>query len=99
LPAIRILEANGEMKTDLVTYSFDESSLKSNKIISFVSRFFDGKLQPFIRSENIPEKSYEDYIRNIVGYNFEVSVRDDHRNVFVLFYEKSCGHCDTVFPF
>jgi hypothetical protein len=50
LPALRIVKADGEMSNDIVKYSFDESSLKANKIVSFVTRFFDGKLQPFIKS-------------------------------------------------
>lgn len=71
LPAIRIIQASGPMRSDMIKYSFDESSLKQNKIISFVNRFFDGKLQPFIKSQDIPEKGYEDNIRIVVGYNFE----------------------------
>ena len=74
------------MNSDIVKYSFDESSLKQNKIVSFVSRFFDGKLQPFIKSQDIPDKNHEDNIRIVVGYNFGTLVREEYRDVFVLFY-------------
>lgn len=66
-------------------------------LLGFVSDWYNNKLSPLIKSEDIPENQEEDeYV--LVGNTFDDVVFDKSKDVLVLFYTPYCGHCTEVAP-
>eukprot|EP01006_Ploeotia_vitrea_P047027 TRINITY_DN67080_c6_g9_i1.p1 TRINITY_DN67080_c6_g9~~TRINITY_DN67080_c6_g9_i1.p1 ORF type:complete len:489 (-),score=91.30 TRINITY_DN67080_c6_g9_i1:28-1494(-) len=58
----------------------------------------DGKLQPFVKSEPIPENPLDGDVRVVVGDNFKQVVMDEEKDVLIEFYAPWCGHCKKIAP-
>ena len=54
--------------------------------------FVDGKVQPSVKSEPIPEKQ-DGPVVVIVAHNYNDIVMDETKDVLVEFYAPWCGHC------
>ncbi|KAJ3037567.1 protein disulfide-isomerase precursor [Rhizophlyctis rosea] len=93
-PAFALSEPKQNLK-----YPYDqEASLTDvSAIESFVKSFVDGKLEPSLKSEAIPEKN-DDAVKVVVGKNYEEIVNDKKRDVFIEFYAPWCGHCKRLAP-
>ncbi|CAH1796207.1 unnamed protein product [Owenia fusiformis] len=63
----------------------------------FVNDFLDNKLEPYIKSEPIPENS-ENAVKVVVGKNFADLVDDETKDVLIEFYAPWCGHCMSLEP-
>ncbi|CEP64290.1 protein disulfide isomerase PDI1 LALA0_S11e00782g [Lachancea lanzarotensis] len=71
--------------------------LKTSDITKFVKSFLNGKLEPIIKSEEIPEVQ-ETSVFRIVGKTHDNIVNDEKKDVLVKYYAPWCGHCKRLAP-
>lgn len=62
---------------------------------AFVSDLEEGSLEPYVKSENIPE-SNDGPVIVAVGKNFEDVVTNNDKDILIEFYAPWCGHCKKV---
>lgn len=55
-------------------------------------------LYPDLKSQEIPERIFEDGIAVIVGHNFDEFVQDSSRYALVWFYDMDCDFCRAMLP-
>lgn len=65
-------------------------------IKSFLAKDAEGKLEQFLKSQEVPAEKEEDNVVVLVGKNFEQEVKG--KNVLVFFYAPWCGHCKNAKP-
>jgi len=93
LPALAITEI-----TEGTNYPLSQDKeLTVDTISEFLQQFLDGKLEPFLRSDPIPEKN-DAPVKVIVGKSFADIVLDSKKNVLLEFYAPWCGHCKKLAP-
>lgn len=73
------------------------TELNVEAIKAFASDYIAGKLEPYFKSEPIPEKNDED-VRVIVGKTFDQEVLNSDADVFIVAYAPWCGHCKALHP-
>ena len=79
-------------------FPFDqEKELTPEVITKFVDDFADGKIEPSIKSEPIPETQEGD-VKVVVAYNYKDVVLDNDKDVLIEFYAPWCGHCKALAP-
>jgi len=62
-----------------------------------VDQYLEGKLQPSLKSEPIPT-SQDEPVFVLVTDEFDKTVFDEDKDVFVEFYAPWCGHCKRLAP-
>lgn len=62
-----------------------------------VDQYLEGKLQPSLKSEPIPA-SQDEPVFVLVTDEFDKTVFDEDKDVFVEFYAPWCGHCKRLVP-
>jgi len=63
----------------------------------FITDFLGGKLEPYMKSEELPEDNTTP-VKVVVGKNFDEIVNDESRDVLIEFYAPWCGHCKKLTP-
>ena len=87
-PAFAIQETAKNQK-----FPFDQAKkLSAKEVGKFVQDFVDGKLEPSIKSEPIPE-TQDGAVRVVVAHNYQEVVIDNDKDVLLEFYAPWCGHC------
>jgi len=82
---------------DKFAFSGDSSKFTDSEIIDFVDTWKAGKLEKFLKSEEVPATNDEP-VKVIVGKNFNDIIRDSDDDVLLEFYAPWCGHCKTLAP-
>ena len=95
LPTIRLLDPADNMKKFAFPGKTQDITVESLK--AFIDDFKGKKLQPFLKSEDIPAET-SDPLKIIVGKNFNQVVLESNDDVLVKYYAPWCGHCKKLAP-
>nr|ACO10726.1 disulfide-isomerase A3 precursor [Caligus rogercresseyi] len=94
-----------DQKAPLVTFR----SAKNEKFImteafsmdalsKFLSDYKDGSLEPYMKSEALPDNS-KNAVKVVVGKNFEELIGSEKtKDILIEFYAPWCGHCKKLTP-
>jgi protein disulfide-isomerase A1 len=87
-----------EHVTEGFHYVFDETApISKEGVTNWVRDFLDGKIQPTIKSEEVPA-SNDGPVKIVVANNFNDIVNDATKDVLLEFYAPWCGHCKKLAP-
>jgi protein disulfide isomerase family A protein 3 len=64
----------------------------------FVKDFKAGKLEAYLKSEEIPEDNDSADVKVAVGKNFDDLVLNNDKDTLIEFYAPWCGHCKKLAP-
>ncbi|OUM64207.1 hypothetical protein PIROE2DRAFT_51355 [Piromyces sp. E2] len=74
-----------------------DKKIEKEALEKFIEDFQAGKLEPYVKSQDVPEKQ-EDGVYNVVAKTFDEVVLDKSKDVLLLFYAPWCGHCKKLAP-
>lgn len=66
-------------------------------LTSFVESFLEGKLEPYLKSEDEPDNT-DAGVKVAVAKNFDSLVTKSEKDIFIEFYAPWCGHCKSLAP-
>ncbi|EXB60097.1 Protein disulfide-isomerase [Morus notabilis] len=72
-------------------------NLEPDHIAPWVKEFKEGKVQPYKKSEPIPEQNNEP-VKVVVADTLQEIVFNSGKNVLLEFYAPWCGHCKSLAP-
>lgn len=65
---------------------------------NFVTEFESGRLEPFVKSEELPTDNDKPGVKVAVGKNFADLVLNTDKDTLIEFYAPWCGHCKKLAP-
>ncbi|XP_053206812.1 protein disulfide-isomerase A3-like [Panonychus citri] len=90
VPVVAARDAEGKKFVQKEKFSIEN-------LEAFVKDFVAGKLEPHLKSEEIPEDN-NGPVKVAVGKNFDELVTNSKKDVLVEFYAPWCGHCKKLAP-
>jgi protein disulfide-isomerase A1 len=75
-----------KLAEDMAKYKPEDPTISDANIRKFVGDFMDEKLKQHLLSEEIPEDWDKEYVKVLVGKNFEAVAKDVTKDVLVEFY-------------
>lgn len=82
-------------ESGLKKFPFMEA-LEKAALTEFFDSFFDGKLRPHLKSEEVSSEDTANPVVVVKGKSFKDLVLDNNKDVFVEFYAPWCGHCKNL---
>lgn len=79
-------------------FALDQAKEVTHEAVeSFIKLFSEGKVEPTIKSEPVPDQKTQDAsaVTILVAHNFNELVRDNEKDVLVEYYAPWCGHCNA----
>ncbi|CAG9314855.1 unnamed protein product [Blepharisma stoltei] len=73
-------------------------SLQVEKITEFIQKYIDGTLEPFVLSEEIPDKEVEKGVYKYVGKNIYEKLENAKKDIALFVYSLDCEDCEKVLP-
>lgn len=74
-------------------YPYDqEKELKAKDVGKFIQEVIEGKVEPSIKSEPVPE-TQEGPVTVVVARSYKDIVLDNEKDVLIEYYAPWCGHC------
>ena len=92
LPVVLIEDRKSNLR-----YQMDSKKVTEQNVQKFLEDFKNGKLQPFLKSEE-PPATNDGPVRIIVGSTFESEVSKAGQWVLLEAYAPWCGHCKKLAP-
>ena len=68
-----------------------------DNLLAFGQKLLDGELEPYVKSEPVPEENDEP-VKVAVAKNFNEVVINNDKDTLVEFYAPWCGHCKKLTP-
>ena len=68
-----------------------------DNLLAFGQKLLDGELEPYVKSEPVPEENNEP-VKVAVAKNFNEVVINNDKDTLVEFYAPWCGHCKKLTP-
>ena len=69
----------------MTKYVPENKELTKESMSTFVQKFLDGELKPYLMSEEVPEDWDKNPVKVLVGKNFKEVAMSSEKNVFVEF--------------
>jgi len=67
----------------------DDQKIKQEAISRFIDNYLAGKVNQYIRSEEVPEEDFDRNVRVVVGENFQNAIMEAKTSVLLLVYSTS----------
>ncbi|XP_021863789.2 protein disulfide isomerase-like 1-1 [Spinacia oleracea] len=74
-----------------------KTNVEPDQLAPWLKKFLDGKLEPFLRLQPIPEENNEP-VKVVVLDSLQDMVFNSEKEVFLEFYAPWCGHCKSLAP-
>ncbi|KAL4948325.1 thioredoxin-like domain-containing protein [Aspergillus filifer] len=79
-------------------YPYDQAKeISAREVGKFIQNVLDGKVEPSIKSEPIPE-TQEGHVTVVVAHSYKDLVIENDKDVLLEFYAPWCGHCKALAP-
>ena len=94
IPKVYIVEVKNELP---IKYRM-EGGINEENMYYFIRHWSKGKLEPYMRSEEIPENKDDNELFKLVGKTFKKEVLDNDKDVLIYFVAPFCTICKTFEP-